>query len=110
MIIRWVFGNKRQSGQYPSRRSPFQVVIGPETVVIAPDFLGELNILSADLGNNTVNVVTTITVLSLTLRMGMFGEKRFGDRGIWGSAVSYYYRTDSKNVKGLNTALNVVKV
>ena len=68
-----------------------------------------LNILSDDVSLNTVQVITEVTNIALTLRMSMWGEPMWGEANLGGS-YSNTYRTTAKNVKGVLDRLHVVKV
>jgi len=81
------------------------------SVVVAVVSLGELsvlqiselerNILSVDFGNNVIRLETETTILSMSLRMGMWGEAMFGDDQILGGALSSIYSLGSLNVRNI---------
>lgn len=58
-------------------------------------------VLSADFSKNVLKVEEDITVLYMSLRMGMFGEGMFGSSVIWGGATRFVYRTGSLNVRNV---------
>lgn len=61
----------------------------------------EKNVLSSDFSNNALRLVTTITNINMTQRMGMWGEPMWGSEEGLGAAISSAYKTGILNVRNV---------